>query len=65
MANNQEIKTDEKEAKHMTQLLRDILQRSKKVDRKTMINTWRENQNMQTITETADIPATPNNLQTY
>ena len=63
--NEEEIKSEEHEVAQLSTVLRNIIKRAKKVDRKAMINTWSEQKNMRTIVNEIDIPATPSDLKVY
>ena len=63
--NEDVIENDEQEVAQLSTVLRNIIKRAQKVDRKAMINTWSDQKNMPTIVNEIDIPATPSELRAY
>ena len=61
----EEIQTEEQQLEQMRATLVSLLKRAKKVDRKSMINTWQEASSMRTIEKEQDIPFTPNDFKKY
>ena len=57
--------TAEQEITHFREVLSNILRRAKKVDKKAMINTWKEGSTMRTIETERDLPFTIADYKMY
>ena len=57
--------TTEQEITHFREVLSNILRRAKKVDKKAMINTWKEGSTMRTIETERDLPFTIADYKMY
>ena len=57
--------TTEQEIAHFREVLSNILRRAKKVDKKAMINTWKEGSTMRTIETERDLPFTIADYKMY
>ena len=64
--NDKEItNSSEKEMEHLRMILCQILKRAKKIDRKAMINTWKEGSTMRTVEHEKDLPFTTKDYKMY